>query len=279
MLPNAASSCVADRCVVDACDAGWGDCDGDEATGCETPLDSADHCGACGNACAIPNATSTCTSGMCALGMCNPGFGDCNGSATDGCETPLDSATHCGACGNACPSGSSCTGGSCGVVSCPGATSNCDSDDSNGCEIDHAAYSNTCMAPENLGAAGGDLACGFLCPATTFRALATRQGRLGRWFSARAQECSSCAADVYHCFRLEVPAGVDYDLIVHNSCGSLLGSMPAGPGATEEFCVFQTDDFSGGDNSFDYLLEVRHRSGASCIDWRLTVEHAGCSCG
>ena len=276
MLPNATSSCGGDRCVIDACDPGFGDCDMDDATGCETPLDTDDDCGACGTVCAFASATGVCTSGSCAIGMCDPGFGDCNGMESDGCETALDSAMHCGACGNTCPTGSTCTGGSCSMASCPAGTSNCDADSTNGCEVDHAAFSNACAMAEDLGAAAGDLACGFLCPASSFRTLVTREGNRGRWFRARAQEVSTCPADIYHCFRLEVPAGVDYDLVAYSACGTLLGSLPAGVGATEEFCVYRADGFSGDDDSFDYWLEVRHRSGQSCINWRLTVERTDC---
>ncbi len=278
MLAHASSSCVADRCVIDACDPGFDDCDGEDANGCETALDSPDHCGACETSCVRPHAAGACMGGTCGLGACDPGFGDCDGDATNGCETSLDSAAHCGACDRACSGGAMCVGGSCGMSSCPEGTSNCDADETTGCEVDHSASVDTCASAENLGSAAGDTACGFLCPAASFRTMATRQGRAGAWFRASATECSSCPADIYHCYRLEVPAGVDYDLLAYGECGSLLGSLPAGPGETEEFCLSRTDDFSGGDDSFDYWLEVRHRSGASCIEWRLTVESTDCSC-
>jgi hypothetical protein len=44
---------------------------------------------------------------------CDPGFGDCDRMAANGCETPLDSNLHCGACGNACGAGLACAGGTC----------------------------------------------------------------------------------------------------------------------------------------------------------------------
>lgn len=277
-LPNATSSCVGDRCVIDACDPGYDDCDGEAENGCEASLDSVDHCGTCGNACSVPNATPTCTGGTCGLGECNSGYGDCNDEETDGCETALDSESHCGACGNACAPGASCVGGSCSGMSCPAGSSDCDGDGTTGCEVDHTSATNDCASAENLGSASGDVACGFLCGSASWVTLATRTGNTGAWFRARALECSFCPADVYHCFTLEVPAGVDYDLLAYSACGSLIGSVPAGPGETEEFCVSRADGFSGDDDSFDYWLEVRHRSGASCFDWRLTVESTSCGC-
>jgi hypothetical protein len=33
---------------------------------------------------------------------CAPGLADCNGRSDDGCETPLDTASDCGRCGNGC---------------------------------------------------------------------------------------------------------------------------------------------------------------------------------
>jgi hypothetical protein len=37
--------------------------------------------------CALPNATAQCAGGVCIVAACSAGFGDCNGTATDGCET------------------------------------------------------------------------------------------------------------------------------------------------------------------------------------------------
>ncbi|MDO9015516.1 MAG: hypothetical protein Q8S73_29765 [Deltaproteobacteria bacterium] len=51
-LSRATARCEAGQCRVAACEAGFGDCNGDEADGCETPL-AADpnHCGVCGVSC------------------------------------------------------------------------------------------------------------------------------------------------------------------------------------------------------------------------------------
>ena len=51
-LPNASEECDTGVCRVLACDASFGDCDGDPANGCEADLRRNDaHCGTCGNAC------------------------------------------------------------------------------------------------------------------------------------------------------------------------------------------------------------------------------------
>jgi alpha-tubulin suppressor-like RCC1 family protein len=64
------------------------------------------NCGACGNDCTTRHATSspTCASGQCAFpGLaCAAGWGHCTTSASDGCETDLTTAEHCGSCSVAC---------------------------------------------------------------------------------------------------------------------------------------------------------------------------------
>ncbi len=46
-----------------ACAAGFGDCDGDPANGCEVTLENPDHCGVCGH---------SCLGGSCVAGSCQP---------------------------------------------------------------------------------------------------------------------------------------------------------------------------------------------------------------
>ena len=78
------ASCTAPRCTRD--------CDTDPGTGCETPINTRDRCGACDKPCAINNAEVSCETGSCEFVRCNEGWGDCNDdlSPADGCETPLD---------------------------------------------------------------------------------------------------------------------------------------------------------------------------------------------
>ncbi|MDB4928410.1 MAG: uncharacterized protein JWM10_894, partial [Myxococcaceae bacterium] len=73
------------------------------------------HCGGCGRACALPNATSaTCAASACAVALCAASTGDCDGVASNGCETDTRSSNaHCGGCGMACAAGLSCAGSTC----------------------------------------------------------------------------------------------------------------------------------------------------------------------
>ncbi len=116
---NGQAVCAAGTCGT-ICFGDYGDCNGDLSTsgtdGCETNLTStASHCGACGNACAPPpNATAACVASTCGIGVCETGFGNCDGNDANGCETDtrLDDL-HCGACNNACAAGTGCLNGSC----------------------------------------------------------------------------------------------------------------------------------------------------------------------
>jgi hypothetical protein len=83
------------------CDGKDNDCDGqvDESSA----ADDVNNCGACGTVCVVPNASPKCQGGVCGVGVCNPGFGDCNGLGADGCEVTLATdVDHCGSCGNGC---------------------------------------------------------------------------------------------------------------------------------------------------------------------------------
>ncbi len=59
-----AVSCVDGSCVIDDCDAGFADCDGDFATGCEQRLGTRDHCSECFDSCG-GGATGRCCDGSC----------------------------------------------------------------------------------------------------------------------------------------------------------------------------------------------------------------------
>jgi len=102
--PNASVSCVDGACE-NACQSGWGDCDGNVSNGCETDLlVSTLHCGACGRVCSTKNVESReCNAGACES-TCALGASNCIlplSSADDGCETP-SSDQQCGSCDNDC---------------------------------------------------------------------------------------------------------------------------------------------------------------------------------
>lgn len=125
---------------VPSCDPGFGNCDNNAPNGCESQLNSATNCGACGVSCLLPHSTASCSSGSCTVTDCSPGYLDCNLQPVDGCEIALGTKANCAACGNACVDLNSVNGcsGTLGNYDCsptcsPGYKS-CDADPDNGCE-------------------------------------------------------------------------------------------------------------------------------------------------
>jgi len=155
---HAAATCTEGVCGMGPCAAGWADCDGDPANGCETALDTLANCGACGAGCAAPpNGAAACVAGACTLGACAAGWANCDGGSANGCEADLSSVQSCGACGNVCPApvgggAPTCEEGICGPQPCPAGRGDCDEDPDTGCETDLTTSLGDCGA------------CGRTCP-------------------------------------------------------------------------------------------------------------------
>ena len=129
-LANANETCSSGSCQIGSCSAGFGNCDGQAANGCEIDLNNdARNCGSCGNVCT--NGLS-CRSGRCACtanANCGSNQTCCNGNCVD----TRSNAANCGACGSACAGGSTCCDGSCvntmtDVDHCGGCDERCDDD-------------------------------------------------------------------------------------------------------------------------------------------------------
>jgi len=83
-------------------------------TTCANLSTDANNCGACGHSCNAPNTVSACVNGTCQVVSCNPGFANCDGNASNGCETNiLFDTRNCGGCGQTCFSGETCNSGRC----------------------------------------------------------------------------------------------------------------------------------------------------------------------
>lgn len=100
-------------CFDVTCAPSFADCNQDAFDGCEADLTSSlTDCGTCGNACALPNAAMTCSSGTCAFAGCDPGFLDCDGNPANGCE-PAPCVN-----GSVCATGADCQTGFCAAGVC-----------------------------------------------------------------------------------------------------------------------------------------------------------------
>ncbi|MBK8255919.1 MAG: hypothetical protein IPK82_25040 [Polyangiaceae bacterium] len=153
---NAAESCSNGSCLMGACDSGWGNCDNNNANGCEVNLDTTlTSCGSCGNTCNLPNAAETCTGGTCQVASCDMPFANCDNNPANGCEINLTSnANNCGGCGNVCnlPNAvPACAAGMCAIGACLAGFADCDGNPMNGCEVNIGSDLNNC---------GG---CGTVC--------------------------------------------------------------------------------------------------------------------
>ena len=209
------NQCVAGCNATQPCPAGRTCCD----SACIDPQDNTAHCGGCGRVCTVANGAPVCTMGACAVGLCNGSFADCDGDASNGCETNTAMATaHCGGCGMACAARShstaSCAAGAC-VYACDEGFADCDGMASNGCEVDtrstpahcgacdHACVTANGTASCTAGACGvgacntgfgncdGDAANG--CETSTATSV-TQCGACGNACPSRANATPTCAA-------------------------------------------------------------------------------------
>ena len=165
------------RCVAGTriCSMGaWGACVGqvvpatETCDGTDNDCDNATDEGGADVSCAArANSSATCTMAACRY-TCAVGYGDCDGNATNGCETDTRvSATHCGMCGHPCASGERCSGSMCGVA-CAGSTpTNCGGTcvDTTANAAHCGACRNACPTRANAAATCSASTCGFTCSA------------------------------------------------------------------------------------------------------------------
>ncbi len=156
MATGGMPACRAGACGLSTCAAGRGDCDSNEANGCESDIRTdLMNCGGCGMNCAPANAAPVCAGGLCGLSRCNVGFANCDAMAANGCEVDTQSnPLHCGMCSRACVLPNAATGcmdSACTVAACAPNFANCDTIVANGCEVD------TRTSVANCGA------CGAMC--------------------------------------------------------------------------------------------------------------------
>lgn len=114
--PHAKAKCgVNGECSLDGCLGTWRDCDHDPMTGCETDVaHDPRNCETCGHMCDKPaNGIAGCSNKQCVIGGCNPGWENCNGDDSDGCEHQIWTDLECMTCDLACTEGTHCVQGVC----------------------------------------------------------------------------------------------------------------------------------------------------------------------
>jgi hypothetical protein len=121
--------------------------------------------------------------------VCPSGYEDCNGDSTDGCETSITTAQHCGGCKNSCGSvanGSpACVNGKC-AVKCTAPYQDCDGKYENGCEIP-VGQANACDRGGLAAFSGSTPPCGtpYCGSATASAAVAN----FGSWYCRFCDHC------------------------------------------------------------------------------------------
>ena len=152
VVPNAVDGCLAGACIVASCAMNFGDCNGVFDDGCESNLDTdISNCGTCSHSCPTPiHATPGCAAGMCGVGTCTVGFGDCDNMAGNGCEAGLNTdVKNCGACGTTCALANTipnCAAGKCTAATCMANFADCDKLAANGCEVNTQTDAKNCSA-------------------------------------------------------------------------------------------------------------------------------------
>lgn len=270
---NAAASCTARVCGF-SCLGAFDDCDGLSSNGCERDTSSDPlHCGACGDACAThANATATCTASSCGY-SCTAPFNDCDGLATNGCESDSRSdPLHCGSCGGACAAHANatrtCAASTCSYE-CTAPFADCDGLATNGCErnlqtdiANCGGCATACTAGANATPTCGPSGCGYACtvPFADCDGLATNGcelntvadlmncGACGNVCPARANATPTCAARTcgFTC-----TAGFDNcDAVATNGCETVLATSATNCGACGNVCA-----------------PGRTCAGGSCVGW------------
>jgi len=163
------------------------------ATSCVNPEIDSKNCGGCGLGCALPRAQSSCASSACRVDLCEPGWADCDGKASTGCEVDTSDPTQ--GCGCASPCSSNNISPTCAAGMCTGACNpgwgDCDLDRrGNGCET------SLSVDPMNCGACAHRCSSGRcdagVCAKRIFVSSALYTGALGGLAGAD-QKCQALA--------------------------------------------------------------------------------------
>ena len=189
-IPHAIPSCTGGVCGIAACAVDYYNIDGSLANGCEynchatgpevcngiddncdgqidegfNKLTDPNNCGPTCQRCSFAHASALCNNGTCAMGTCDPGYVNLDGSSANGCEyaCTVNSQTelcngiddncngqvdegfnlqtdvnNCGSCGHVCSfnhAAATCVSGACVMGACNAGFVNLDGNPANGCE-------------------------------------------------------------------------------------------------------------------------------------------------
>ena len=195
-IANGSAGCQGGACVVASRQSGYADCDGDASNGCETNIETAQHCGGCATSCS-GNQPFCASQG--AGYACSP---DCAGQTPDLCGTSCvnkqTDVHNCGVCTTDCTqlpgvnkSLVSCVNGACKLAgACLPNRGDCTA--SPGCEtsLTTAAHCGSCTT-----------ACSGATPAceSNGSTYSCASGCSGQTPSLCGSDCVDEQTDRYHC--------------------------------------------------------------------------------
>jgi len=197
------------------------------------------------------------------LEVCNEEDDDCNGIVDDGFDTATD-PLNCGSCETACTNANGtteCTAGTCAPTCASGAV-DCNNALDDGCEV-FRDRNPTCMEAKEVGSINGDVTGGRIVQSGSDEAV----------FEFTLTEISTTATPVTAMITLDLPPGLDYDLIVRcQDCDSaIMSSSRNGPGITETV-GFRHRDTTNVNDDQTVFVEIRFVSETTCGDnWELEV--------
>ncbi|MEZ4410951.1 MAG: hypothetical protein R3A52_31405 [Polyangiales bacterium] len=244
---HATGVCAGGSCAF-VCDAGFDDCDGNAANGCEvSTATSTTHCGVCGRACTAPFGTAGCTAGSCTVATCDAGRGNCDGNATNGCETNLaTSPNHCGACGVR------------GVEVCDGVDNSCNGVVDEGCPTGLTGTNLLEFAYRVFGS--GEATQNQQCPAGAFA-----RGIFGRYGGLVSQLGMLCGTPRLVTDTSTRPYRYSIAIDPVGDSGAVQANAPTGTGFSFECPANSVVGRVFGRGS-PYLYQV----GVECVQWTVT---------
>lgn len=271
--------------TTDLCNGVDDDCDPASADGAEDPL-AGQSCDGPGDSDLCLEGTSVCQaeSIVCSdstsstLDLCNGADDDCDAASVDGSEDPLvglgcdgpgdtdlcvEGVAFCSAGTLLC---SDTSGSTAEVCAGDGADEDCDG------EVDEGFPRNgnpvCASAAIDLGPISGDTGSGVLTHAHSDE----------RWLTFTLSENNDGNVPLGASVTLYSPPGVDFDLYLY--CASCPGAAPVASSTVTSLAGHEdvvrprwTDDWiTGEDDTYDVVVEVRHKSSSYCAPWTLTVQ-------
>jgi hypothetical protein len=227
--------------------------------GCVDLSTDPSNCGGCGQPCVLPNAVPACKLGQCTVASCSAGFRNCDGNATNGCETNTQTnADNCGACGTVCTVANGvadCTSGMCGAASCTAGFTDCDNNPTNGCEV------KTSNDPENCGT------CSHVCSVPGADTSCTNGTCILGFCNAGFKNCNNQASD-----GCEVNTQTDPNNC--GACGNVCSFANAVAGCTNGMCTCVAG--ACGPSGSTCTTNTQCMSGKCCVT---ATSFAACTAG